>query len=164
MKNIILSGFLIITLYSCNKKPYNEFPQVIHDELRYKLNLPDTVFVNKPYTVTIEFESDFDTIMPAVQVDASDSTKVRLITYYRYEPVRAPMESLRELIRIDSTFVLNKKFKFENTIFKEKGEFIFCGFIKDVIMYNHYNERGIRDTVHFEHRKQQIFKKVVVVD
>lgn len=142
----------------------NEFPEIIHDDLKYKLNLPDTVLVDKIYKATIEFKSDFDTIMPAVQVDASDSTKVRLITYYRYEPVRSPMINLNELVRIDSTFVLNKKFEIGNIIFKEKGEFIYCGFIKDVIMYNHYNDKGIRDTVYFDHRKQQIFKKIVVID
>jgi len=163
-KYIIFSGFLMVILYSCNKKTYNDYPEVIHDELAYKLDLPDTVIVNKPYKVMVEFQSDFDTIMPAVQIDASDSTKVRLITYYRYEPVKAPMKSLSELVRIDSTFVLNKNFEIENFVFKEKGEFIFCGFIKDVIMYNHYNEKGIRDTVSFDHRKQQIFKKVVVVE
>ncbi len=31
-------------------------------------------------------------------------------------------------------------------------------------MYNHYNENNIRDTVSFNNLKQQIFKKVVVIE
>src|SRR5690606_38639347 len=118
------------------------------------------------YTATIEFESDFDKIIPPIQYDEAldDSTKMRLITYFNYEPVKASMKSLGELVRIDSTFVLNEKFEIENIVFKEKGEFIFHGFIKDVIMYNHYNDKGIRDTVYFDNLRQQIFKKVVVID
>lgn len=163
MKRIILSSFLAVTLFSCEKKISNEFPELIFDELEYKLNIPDTVIANTPYSATIEFESDFDSIIDPVQINPHDSTKVRLITYYNYEPIKSPMKSLGQLIRIDSTFVLNKSFEI-NIIFKEKGEFIYCGFIKDVIMYNHYNGEGIRDTVHFEEKKQEIRKKVVVVD
>ena len=111
--------FIGSNLFSCEKTA-NEFPKACFNELEYKLNLPDTVVVNKPYKVTVEFKSDFDAIMPAVQVDASDSTKVRLITYYRYEPVKAPMKSLNELIRVDSTFVLNKSFEIRTILYLEK--------------------------------------------
>lgn len=168
MKKIIYSSFLIIfILYSCDKKESGElFPEPYLTDLPYKLTLPDTVLVNKPYKATIEFESDFDTIIPPIQIDEAldDTTKMRLITYYYFEPVKAPMKSLGELVLIDSTFVLNKKFEIENIVFKEKGEFIFSGFIKDVIMYNHYNDKGIRDTVYFDNLRQEIYKKVVVID
>jgi len=163
MKRIILSVFLISTFFSCDRKVSNEFPEILFDELEYKFNLPDTVIVNKPYQATIEFKSDFDSIIDPVQINPHDSTKVRLITYYRYEPVRSPMKSIGELIKIDSTFVLNKNFEI-SIVFREKGEFIYSGLIKDVIMHNHYNERGIRDTVSFEEFKQQIHKKVIVVE
>jgi len=155
---------LCTLLFSCDRKVSSEFPEILFNELQYKLNLPDTVIANKPYTVTIEFKSDFDTIIDAVQLSPHDSNKVRLITYYRYEPVRSPMKTIGELIKIDSTFVRNKNFEIENVVFREKGEFIYSGLIKDVIMYNHYNERGIRDTVSFEELKQQIHKKVIVVE
>src|SRR5690554_8028482 len=163
MKRIILSVFLISTFFSCDRKVSNEFPEILFDELEYKFNLPDTVIVNKPYSAVIEFQSGFDSIIDPVQVNPHDSTKVRLITYYRYEPVRSPMKSIGELIKIDSTFVLNKNFEI-SIVFREKGEFIYSGLIKDVIMHNHYNERGIRDTVSFEEFKQQIHKKVIVVE
>jgi len=74
------------------------------------------------------------------------------------------MKSNEDLILKDSAFVLNKKFDIDSIVFKETGEFVFCGLIKDEIMYNHYNSKGIRDSVHFDRRMQQIFKKVVVIE
>lgn len=114
----------------------------------------------------IKFESDFDTIIPPIQIDESleDTTKTRLITFYYFEPIKSPMKSKTDLILIDSAFVLNKYFDLKNIVFKEKGEFTFCGLLEDRIMYNHYNEKGIRDSVHFSRLKQQIFKKVVVIE
>ena len=167
MKTVFLSSlFVLITLVSCVKKVSKDFPEPYLTDLPYELILPDTVVVNKPYTATIKFESDFDAIIPPIQYDEAldDTTKMRLITYYYFEPVKAPMKSEGELVCTDSTFVLNKKFEIENIVFKEKGKFIFHGFIKDVIMYNHYNDKGIRDTVYFDNLRQQIFKKVVVID
>ena len=73
------------------------------------------------------------------------------------------MKSIGELIKIDSTFVLNKNFEI-SIVFREKGEFIYSGLIKDVIMHNHYNARGIRDTVSFAEFKQQIHKKEIAVE
>jgi|SRR5690554_6738033 len=163
---IILS--LCIFFFSCEKK--NELAEEIlqpsYDQLEYKFNLPDTVIVNKPYSATIEFKSDFDTIIDPLQAGGNalkDSIKSRLIYFYYFEPFKNTMKPT-ELVLIDSAFVLNKYFELNNIIFTEKGEFVFCGLIKDEIMYRHYNEKGIRDSVHFDRRKQQVFKNVVVVD
>jgi len=174
MKSIFLIFLGTFALLSCKKEERNpyldikiseEIPEIPYKQLKYKMKLPDTLVVNNVYKATLEFESDFDTIIPPVQVDAlSDSTKVRLITFYRFEPVRSPMKSNGDLILKDSAFVLNKRFDIDSILFKEKGEFVFCGLIEDRIMYNHYDEKGIRDSVHFARRRQQIFKKVVVVE
>ena len=164
-------------LYSCTKKVKSDtnhndvgFSSQTQDtsykQLKYKMILPETIFVNKPYKAIIEFESDFDNILDPIQVESalSDTTKTRIITFYNFIPVKSPMKSQGDLIIKDSTFVLNKKFTVENIIFEKTGEFVFCGLIFDQIMYNHYNKKGIRDSVHFDRRRQQIFKKVVVID
>lgn len=167
MKQIILCGLLAVTFFSCEKKTANEFPKPVFNELEYKLNLPDTVIVNKPYKATVEFKSDFDKIIDPIQAGGAaleDPTKDRLITFYHYKPVKAPMKSTDELVLIDSTFVLNKSFEVDNIVFKEKGEYIFCGMILDEMRYQGYNEQGILNDVRFEELKQQIFKKVVVVE
>jgi len=174
MKHLVFSLSTLAILFSCKngESSINEeakissenLPVPANNELRYKIQLPDTVHLNNSYKATIKFESDFDTIMPPVQVDASDSTKVRLITFYHYEPIKYPMLPEGYMALKDSTFIVNKSFDVDNIVFKEKGEFVFYGRIRDLIMYNHYNEKGIRDTVHFEERKQDILKKVVVVD
>src|SRR5690606_25506337 len=99
MRKPIIIVSLCIFFFSCEKKseknPYldikisSEITQAPYDQLEYTFNLPDTVLVNKLYKATIEFKSDFDNIMPPVQVDAlSDSTKVRVITFYRFEPFK----------------------------------------------------------------------------
>src|SRR5690606_4058447 len=147
---------LCTLLFSCDRKVSSEFPEILFNELQYKLNLPDTVIANKPYTVTIEFKSDFDTIIDAVQLSPHDSNKVRIITYYRYEPVRSPMKIVHESIEIDSPYVRNENFENENVVFREEGEFIYSGLIKDVIMYIHYTAGGVRDAVSYEELKQQI--------
>ncbi|WP_448606658.1 hypothetical protein [Paenimyroides ceti] len=175
MTHKIIIFVLMILLYSCKKdkedidknlKITSENPQPPYNQLKYKIILPDTLKVNKCYEAVITFESDFDTIIDPIQVSKAlnDTTKTRLITFYNFFPVKSPMESQGNLIIKDSTFVLNKKFVIENILFKETGEFVFCGLIFDQIMYNHYNKKGVRDSVYFDRKRQQIFKKVVVID
>jgi len=173
MRTPIIGLSLCIFFFSCEKKseknPYldikisEETPATPYEQLKYRMIFPDTVLVDKPYKATIEFESYYDTIIDPVQINPHDSTKVRLITFYYFESFKKTMEPT-ELVLIDSAFVLNKYFELDNVIFTEKGEFVFAGLIEDRIMYNHYNEKGIRDSVHFSRLKQQIFKNVVVVD
>lgn len=163
----VLSFLILIFFLSCNEKKEDQIdsvPQVPFEQLEYTITLPDTVSVNKPYKASIQFKSDFDSIMLPIQVDVSDTTKMRLITFYHFEPIKIPLKSRGEMVLIDSTFVLNKNFEIDNIVFKEKGEFMFSGLIRDEIMYNFYNSRGICDSVHFDKRMQQIFKKVVVID
>lgn len=170
MKHTIFSLLIIFFLTSCKKNYEKDSNEIIgiskngYKDLKYKMKFPDTIMVNKSYKAIIEFESSFDIITPSVHVDPTDTTKVRLITFYHFKPVRSPMKSKGNLILIDSTFVTNKSFEIDNIVFSESGEFVFCGLIKDVIMYNHYDKKGIRDSVHFEELNQQIFKKIVVID
>jgi|SRR5690554_242414 len=174
MKQAVIILIVCTFYFSCKKEEKNitdereiatENQQSFYDQLDYKFNLPDTVTVNKLYSATIEFESDFDKIIPPIQVSSAlnDTTKTRVITFYRFESFKHTMKPT-ELVIIDTAFVLNKSFDINNIVFKEKGEFVFCGLIEDRIMYNHYNEKGIRDSVHFDRLKQEIFKNVVVID
>ena len=177
MRKPIIIVSLCIFFFSCEKKseknPYldikisSEITQAPYDQLEYTFNLPDTVLVNKLYKATIEFKSDFDTIIDPLQAGGAaleDPTKDRLITFYHYKPVKSTVKSNENLILIDSTFVLNKSFQVDNIVFKEKGEFVFCGLILDKMRYQGYNEQGILSSVRFERLKQQIRKKVVVVE
>lgn len=167
MKCKILSLLILISFVSCSKEKevkIDSVPQAPYEQLEYTIILPDTVFVNKPYKAKIQFKSDFDSIMSPIQVDVSDTTKMRLITFYRFKPIKTPLKSRGEMVLIDSTFVLNKSFEIDEIVFKEKGEFMFSGLLRDEIMYNFYNSRGICDSVYFDKRMQQIFKKVVVID
>ena len=177
MKNKILAFLILVLLFSCTKEVKiktnnddisfsSQTSNTSYRQLKYKMILPETIFVNKTYKAIIEFESDFDTIIDPIQVSKAlnDTTKTRLITFYNFFPVKSPMESEGNLIIKDSTFVLNKKFIIENILFKETGEFVFCGLIFDQIMYNHYDKKGMRDSVYFDRKRQQIFKKVVVID
>lgn len=176
MRKLILTLTIPFILVSCNKEakndPYKDLKtssnnsEVSNDDLKYKIILPDTVKVNKKYTARVNFESEFDSIASPIIVDEAlnDTTKTRLVTFYHFEPTEFPANSERPLILIDSTFVTNKSFVVENVLFKEKGKYIFQGLIFDELMYNFYNDKGVRDSVHFERRKQQIFKKVVVVE
>jgi len=135
------------------------------NELKYRLILPETLQVNKPYNAVIEFESDFDAIIDPIQYVAKlDSTKPRVVQFFLYEPRKLSEKENEKYIIVDSSFVSNKKFTVDNIIFEEKGKYLFQGFLFDEIMYNFYNEKGIRDSIHFDQRRQMIKKKVVVVD
>jgi len=139
MKSIFLIFLGTFALLSCKKEERNpyldikiseEIPEIPYKQLKYKMKLPDTLVVNNVYKATLEFESDFDTIIPPLQVDAlSDSTKVRLITFYRFEPVRSPMKFNRDLILKDSAFVLNKSIDFDSMWCKKKKELVIRGLI-----------------------------------
>ncbi|WP_448606647.1 hypothetical protein [Paenimyroides ceti] len=174
MSQKILIFVLMILLYSCKKdeeeidkdlKITSENPQPPFRQLKYKMVFPDTIQVNKPYEATIVFESDFDTIIEPIQyIEVIDTTKIRVITFYQFEPIKSPMKDENDLILKDSMFVPNKEFNVKNIVFKEKGTFTFCGLIYDEVMYNYYDNKGKRDSIHFTRRKQQIFKNVVVID
>src|SRR5690606_25775312 len=149
-----------------NTNAQTEINEESYNQLKYTFNLPDTVIVNKPYQATIEFKSDFDTIIDPLQAGGAaleDPTKDRLITFYHYKPVKSTVKSNENLILIDSTFVLNKSFQVDNIVFKEKGEVVVCRLILDKMRYQSYNEQGILSSVRFESLKQQNRKKVVVV-
>src|SRR5690554_1707552 len=173
MKKPFIALFMCMCLFSCkNEEKTNnidtnaetESKEESYNQLEYKFNLPDTLIVNKPYKATIEFESDFDTIIDPVQINPHNPTTMRLITFYNYESVRFPLESQKTLILKDSTFVLNKNFDIANIVFQEKGEFVFCGLILDEIRYKEFTKEGVLTSIHYEERKQEIRKKVVVVD
>ena len=87
-----------------------------------------------------------------------------MVQFFLYEPRKLSEKENEKYIIVDSSFVSNKKFTVDNIIFEEKGEYLFQGFLLDEIMYNFYNEKGIRDSIHFDQRRQMIKKKVVVVD
>ncbi len=172
----ILTFVLIFLLFSCKKekdenamykdlKISSENPRPLYNQLKYRITFPDTVQVNKPYQATIKFESDFDTIIDPIQyIDVIDTTKIRTIIFYQFEPVEPSKTPKGNLILKDSTFVPNKKFTTKNIIFKKKGKFTFFGLINDEIMYNFYDNKGKRDSVHFARREQQVFKDVVVIE
>lgn len=184
MKYIFFSLSIFFTLISCKKEiqniektgeprdnelvitrtPMNVGAKNAH-ELKYRMILPETLKVNEPYKAVIEFESDFDTIVDPVQFAVKlDSTKPRVIQFYRYKPKKLSEKDIEEYVIIDSTFVSNKQFTVENIVFKEKGEYLFQGYLFDEIMYNFYNDKGKRDSIHFDQRRQMITKKVVVVE
>lgn len=179
MKDMFFTLFISLTLISCNKEKSNNNeenliltrePMVVGaknaNELIYKMYLPETLQVNKPYSAIIEFESDFDKIIDPLQAGGTalkDSMKSRVIQFFQYEPLKLS-ETTEKYITKDSVLVLNKRFTVDNILFKEKGEYLFQGYLLDEIMYNFYNEKGIRDSIHFDQRRQMITKKVVVVD
>lgn len=157
----------MVIFISCNGNKSNDLPKILYNDLEYKLYLPDTVIINKSYRATIEFESEFDNVIDPMQAGGAaleDPTKDRLITFYHYKPVKASMNLGENLVLIDSVFVLNKSFDINNIVFKEKGEFIFYGMIIDKVRYQSYDEEGILNSVRFDKRKQQIVKKVLVVE
>lgn len=167
---IFLVSFI---MFSCkDNNPYlgikigetkNKYP---YKDLKYKLQLPDTVIKDKLYNISLTFESDFDKIIDSYLVDGAlnDTTKTRVITFYQFYPLKSPLKDSDELVLKDSIFVTNKKFNINNITFNKTGEYVFCGLIEDEIMYNYYNKVGVRDSVFFDRRKQQVFKKVIVID
>ncbi len=173
MTHKILTFVLIFLLFSCKKeidknamykelKISSENPEPPYNQLKYRMTFPDTVQVNKSYHAIIRFESDFDTIIDPIQyIDVIDTTKIRTIIFYQFEPTKKPKENL---ILKDSIFVPNKEFLVKNIVFKEKGKFTFCGLINDEVVFEFYDSKGKRDSVHISRRKQQVFKDVVVID
>lgn len=184
IKNILIVLFVCIFYFSCkkedsnNKVNKNEEKELVitrapvstpvsaleANELKYKLILPETLQVNKSYTAIIEFESDFDKIVDPIQYAVElDSTKDRLVQFF-YAPYKLPLNNNQEDRKIEPVYVSNKKFKVENIVFRDKGDHMFEGYIFDEIRYISYDNKGKRDSIHFDQRRQMIKKKVVVVD
>lgn len=174
-KEIYWLFIILLYLSSCNEDKKNKYKDIKISEhtenlteeiVNLKIIFPDTVVVNKTYEIQIEYQSSFDSIALPIQLvtNFNDSTKMRLITFLNYNSVKSPIKDENVLTLKDSMFVTNKTFTIKNISFKETGEFIYIGLIKDEIMYNHYNNKGVRDSVHFKKIKKQILKKVVVIE
>ncbi|MCP1995051.1 hypothetical protein [Flavobacterium sp. HSC-61S13] len=134
----------------------------LENNIKYSLEFPDTLKVNQAYDAVFEFESDFDTIVAPMVVD---SIKFRTITLYYYNPVRIGVRNKEsDLVLRDSILIPNKKFTLGNVKFTEKGKYLFLALIEDEIMYNFYNAEGIRDSVHFNRKIQEVKKEVVVIE
>src|SRR5690554_7678469 len=127
------------------------------NELKYRFILPETLQVNKPYNAVIEFESDFDAIVDPIQYAIElDSTKDRLVRFFHYEPQKLSSKNDAKNTDKEPIYVSNKKFTVENIVFKERGEYMFEGYIFDKIRYIFYDDQGKRDSVHFDQRRQMI--------
>lgn len=184
IKNLVIALCICVLYSSCkkeeknNRADRNEEKELIitrapvitpvsaleANELKYKLILPETLRVNKSYTAIIEFESDFDKIVDPMQYAVKlDSTKDRLVRFF-YSPYKLPSNNNQENKKIEPIYVSNKKFKVENIVFKEKGNYMFEGYIFDEIRYIFYDKKGKRDSIHFDQRRQMIKKKIVVVE
>lgn len=134
--------------------------KTVRNNIKYTLDLPDTLKVNQAYDAVLRFESEFDTIVEPMV----DSINFRTIMFYYYNPVKIGVRNEnRELLVKDSVLIPNKEFVLGNVKFNEKGNYLFLALIEDEIMYSFYNKE-VRDSVHFDLKSQEIKKEVIVID
>lgn len=170
-----ITVLLILLFLSCNRlKENEEIPEkyrgieitensskTVENNIKYTLELPDTLKVNQAYDAVLRFESEFDTIVEPMV----DSVNFRTIMFYYYNPVKIGVRNeSRKLLVKDSVLIPNKEFVLGNVKFNEKGNYLFLALIEDEIMYSFYNNKGLRDSVHFDLKSQEIKKEVVVID
>jgi|SRR5690606_21270046 len=111
MKKPFIALCLCLSLFSCQKeekydknisdiKISSDNPQPPFDQLKHEIIFPDTVLVNKLYKATIEFKSDFDNIIDPIQAGGAalkDTTKTRVVTFYRFKPFNAAIEVMFQI-------------------------------------------------------------------
>lgn len=98
----------IMLMVSCtenkkqNNKNYEEYKglkiteDISKNDIKYELIFPDTIKRGEAYDAVLYFESDFDTIVDPIQFAVKlDSTKPRVIQFYRYEPKKLSSHPLK---------------------------------------------------------------------
>lgn len=172
----IVSLFLFLILFiSCEKKRkkeefYEEYKgmqltesrtKTLRGNIAYTLDLPDTLKLNQPYDVVFKFNSPFDTIVSPMV----DTINFRTITMFYYNPIKVGVRNIDAAFKAkDSILIPNKLFTLGNFKIEEKGKYLFLVVIHDEIMYNYYNDKGKRDSIHYDRIFEEITKEVVVIE
>lgn len=163
---------IMIMFYSCEKKGNQpeeykgiqlteSLSESLGGNINYTLELPDTLKVNQPYDAVFYFDSPFDTIVEPMV----DTINFRSIKFSYYKPIKLGNKILKsDIVLKDSVYIPNKEFILGNVKFEEKGRYLFLVLIEDQIMYNFYNNKGKRDSIHFDRIFEEIKKEVVVIE
>ncbi len=170
----VISLFVIMIFFlSCEKKKgqseehkgiqlTESLSESLSGNITYILDLPDTLRVNELYDAIFNFDSPFDTIVDPM---VSDSIQYRTIKFSYYQPLKLGNKILEsDIVLKDSVYIPNKEFILGNIKFDEKGKYLFLVSIEDQIMYNFYNDKGKRDSIHFDRIFEEIKKEVVVIE
>ncbi|MBB1149451.1 hypothetical protein H4K35_04755 [Myroides sp. NP-2] len=170
----IVSLFLLL-LISCEKKQkkedfYEEYngmqltesrTKTLRGNITYTFDLPDTLKVNQAYDIVFKFDSPFDTIVDPMV----DTINFRTITMFYYNPIKVGERNEDIAFKAkDSILIPNKLFTLGNFKIEDKGKYLFFVVIHDEIMYNYFNDKGKRDSVHFDRIFEEIKKEVVVIE
>ncbi|MFN3968877.1 hypothetical protein [Flavobacterium sp.] len=154
--------FVSLVIFSCKKKDAIETKKHTQERIKYKVQFPDTVIVNKPYNGVIKYQSSLDTVTTTFD----DKKKNRYVLFFM-TITQNPNYDEKHLKQIFSdTFGAsnNREIDIENIQFNKPGIFYIDGIINDyvVIDLDKKNKEGTKIVREIEDEKRVTHKVVVI--
>lgn len=169
-KKIIVTIALLtlqFTLFSCKKEnpiKHQQKPQKhLQSRIDYKLEFPDTVYVNEMYTGIVRYKSILDTITTSFD----DKKNNRYTIFYLTIVDKPGNNSGRHLKKIAKKFGAdnNREISFYDIKFDKTGTYYIDGIINDfvIIDINKKDSKG-NDLVREIENEERVTQKVVVIN
>ncbi|WP_281335982.1 hypothetical protein [Flavobacterium eburneipallidum] len=164
---IIVVFALQIILFSCKKKEEivankQETKKYIQKRIEYKIEFPDTVYLNKLYNGVVKYKSVLDTITTSFD----DKKKNRYSVFY-LTIVDKPDRDYKHLKKIAKKFGAdnNREISIYDIKFTKTGIYYIDGIINDfvVIDENKKNKNG-EELVRLIENEERVIHKVVVIE
>lgn len=166
---IVLSGLLVLIIGCNNKdmKPLKNQNEIVNsnnstERIKYTVDFPDTVYLNKEYFGLINYQSSLDSITPKFGIKG-ENRYVRLILTST-ENIDYDLKHLKTMVKDTFGAYDNKTIDFLLK-FDKRGVFYIDGVINDVVLIDLPKKNENEDElVRWIEDEVRVTKKVVVID
>jgi hypothetical protein len=167
-KNILISLFLCLSLlvYSCkneNKIVANSEKNIFQNQIEFKVDFPDTLYVDQFYDGIINYKSMLDTIITTFG-NKNENRYTRFILTTS-DNINYDFEYLKKIVKDSFGAVSNREIPFYDIKFSEPGVYYIDGIINDNILIDtmtRYNKRN--DKLRYIENEERVTHKVVVIE
>ncbi|WP_264529892.1 hypothetical protein [Flavobacterium sp. N502540] len=165
---ILIVVILQSIIFSCKREENNETEEKTKKEsykgrqIDYKVEFPDTLYVNQLYDGVIKYKSVLDTITTSFD----DKKKKRYVLFY-LTTVNKPDANYKHLKKSAKIFGAdnNRKIYFYNIKFTEPGVFYIDGIINDYVVIDiNKKDKGGFDLVREIENEERVIHKVIVIN
>lgn len=163
-KKTVIIAILVLQFitFSCEKKEKNVSKQEIKKQIDYKIEFPDTVYINNTYNGVIKYKSVLDTITTSFD----DKKKNRYVIFY-LTIVDKPDPDYKHLKKIAKKFGAdnNREISIYDIKFTKTGVYYIDGIINDYVVLdiNKKDKEGFELVREIEN-EQRVIHKVVVIE
>lgn len=160
---LLCSSLLVNSCKNEKKDTSYSKKNVIQNSIEYKVDFPDTIYVNQLYDGTIIYKSTLDTITP-IFGNRKENRYTRFILTTT-DNINYDFEYLKQIVKDSFGAVNNREIPFYDIKFNSPGIYYLDGIINDNILLDtmtRYNKRN--DKLRYIENEERVTHRVIVVD